>query len=125
VLTLQADGRPIAARLDLELGGRNAMLKHAIDPEFSAYGPGHLIHHRAFEDGIARGVDEFDFLRGDDEYKRRWANRERHLEAVTLTRRGPAGRLARPRVRLARRLDRRRPHRAGDSFAPSGVHMVR
>jgi CelD/BcsL family acetyltransferase involved in cellulose biosynthesis len=108
LLTLRADGRPIATRLDLEFGGRNYMLKHAIDPEFAAYSPGHLTHHRALEDGLARGVDEFDFLRGDDEYKRRWANRERHLVAVTLYRRGPAGRLARPRVRLARRLDRGR-----------------
>jgi CelD/BcsL family acetyltransferase involved in cellulose biosynthesis len=110
LLTLQADGRPIATRLDLELGGRNYMLKHAIDPDFGAFGPGHLAHHKAIEDGIARGIAEFDFLRGDDEYKHRWANRDRHLVAVTLSRRGAAGRRARAQVRMARRLERgRRP----------------
>jgi CelD/BcsL family acetyltransferase involved in cellulose biosynthesis len=108
LLTLRANGRPIATRLDLEFGGRNYMLKHAIDPDFTAFSPGHLTHHRVFEDGIARGIDEFDFLRGDDEYKRRWTNRERHLVAVTLSRHGPAGRRARRRARLARRIDRGR-----------------
>jgi CelD/BcsL family acetyltransferase involved in cellulose biosynthesis len=109
LLTLTADGRPISSRLDLEYAGHSYMLKNAIDPDFAAFSPGHLTHHRALEDGIARGLRELDFLRGDDGYKRRWTNRERHLVAITLSRPGRAGHRDRARARLARRLDRHRP----------------
>lgn len=104
LLSLTADGRPIAVRLDFEYSGRLYMLKHAIDPEFTQFGPGHLTHHRIFEDGLANGIVEFDFLRGDNRYKRSWSNCERHLVAVTLTRTGLAGRIATNRARIARRL---------------------
>jgi CelD/BcsL family acetyltransferase involved in cellulose biosynthesis len=106
LLTLLADGHPVATRLDFEFGGRIFMLKNAIDPAFSEYGPGHITHHQVFEDGLARGVTQFDFLRGDHPYKRRWSNRERHLVTVTLSRSGLRGSLATARSRVTRR---RRP----------------
>jgi CelD/BcsL family acetyltransferase involved in cellulose biosynthesis len=106
LLTLTADGDPVAVRLDFEMAGRVYMLKNAIDPHFNAFGPGHITHARVLEDGMARGVTEFDFLRGDHEYKRKWANGERHLVALTLTRPGVLGRMAEGRARIARRLAR-------------------
>ena len=106
LMTLTADGQPIAVRLDFEFAGRVYMLKNAIDPAFNAFGPGHITHARAFEDGIARGIAEFDFLRGDHPYKRRWSNGERHLVALNLQRPGLAGNLAMHRTRVARRLAR-------------------
>lgn len=108
LLTLTADGEPVAVRLDFEFAGRVYMLKNAIDPAYNAFGPGHITHARAFEDGIARGVGEFDFLRGDHPYKRRWSNGERHLVALNLQRPGLAGELAKQRSRVAGRLARSR-----------------
>ena len=104
MLTLTADGKPVAVRLDFEYAKRVYMLKNAIDPEFSAFGPGHITHARVLEEGMARGVEEFDFLRGDHDYKRRWSNGERHLLAVNLRRPGLVGELARQRSRVAGRL---------------------
>jgi CelD/BcsL family acetyltransferase involved in cellulose biosynthesis len=106
LLTLTADGQPAAVRLDFDFAGRVYMLKNAIDPHFNEFGPGHITHARVLEDGIAQGMTEFDFLRGDHPYKRRWANAERHLVALTLTRPGTLGKLAENRARVARRLSR-------------------
>jgi CelD/BcsL family acetyltransferase involved in cellulose biosynthesis len=107
LLTLTADGRTVSAELDFDFAGRVYMFKGAFDPSFGEYSPGQLTHYRVFEDGIARGVEEFDFMRGDHPYKRRWANADRALVSVTLTRPGLAGKLAAGRHRAARTLETR------------------
>jgi len=106
LLTLTADGQPVAVRLDFDFGGRVYMLKNAIDPHFNAFGPGHITHARVLEDGMAQGMTEFDFLRGDHPYKRRWSNGERHLVTLNLSRPGLRGKVAEQRARVARRLAR-------------------
>jgi CelD/BcsL family acetyltransferase involved in cellulose biosynthesis len=107
LLTLTADGRPVAAELDFEFARRVYMFKGAFDPAFGEFSPGQLTNYRVFEDGIERGVEEFDFMRGDHPYKRRWTNGDRSLVTVTLTRPGLAGRLAAGRHRAARTLETR------------------
>jgi CelD/BcsL family acetyltransferase involved in cellulose biosynthesis len=107
LLTLTADGHTVAAELDFDFAGRVYMFKGAFDPAYGEYSPGQLAHYRVFEDGIARGVEEFDFMRGDHPYKRRWANGDRALVTVTLTRPGLAGKLAAGRHRAARTLETR------------------
>ncbi|MEX0666247.1 MAG: GNAT family N-acetyltransferase [Acidimicrobiia bacterium] len=107
LLSLNAGQRPIAVELDLEYRARLYNLKVAFDPEFAEYGPGWLLRKRAIEDALQRDVTEYDFMRGGQEYKRRWANGERTLVAATLTRAGPAGRRDRQRLRVVRSLQRR------------------
>jgi CelD/BcsL family acetyltransferase involved in cellulose biosynthesis len=112
LLSIEAAGKPVAVELDFVHENRVFLFKGAFDPEFAAFSPGQLLHHRVFEDGLADGVDVFDFCRGDALYKRRWANGERHLSTVMLSRPGLAGAVARQRFRatraLARRMDARR-----------------
>ena len=43
-----------------------------IDPEFAALSPGTLVIGTAIESAIREGCGEFDFLRGDEEYKYFW-----------------------------------------------------
>ncbi|MEX0666249.1 MAG: GNAT family N-acetyltransferase [Acidimicrobiia bacterium] len=107
LLTLSADGRPIAVELDLEYRSRLYMLKGAFDPDYGEFSPGQLVNHRAIADALQRGITEVDFMRGGQEYKRRWANGERTLLAAMLSRRGVPGRLDRGRTRAARSLRRR------------------
>jgi CelD/BcsL family acetyltransferase involved in cellulose biosynthesis len=107
LLSIEADGTPVAVELDLVHGNRVFLFKGAFDPEFSAFSPGQLLHHKVFEDGLAAGVEVFDFCRGDAQYKRRWANGERHLSTITLSRPGLAGAAARQRFRATRALERR------------------
>jgi CelD/BcsL family acetyltransferase involved in cellulose biosynthesis len=107
LLSIEAGGRPVAVELDLVHENRVFLFKGAFDPEFSDFSPGQLLHHRVFEDGLADGIDVFDFCRGDAQYKRRWANGERHLSTVMLSRPGLAGAVARQRFRATRALERR------------------
>jgi GNAT acetyltransferase-like protein len=102
LITLTADGTTVAADLDFELGGRLWMFKGAIHPDYTEFSPGQLVTYRTFEDGMERGVEEIDFMRGDHPYKRRWTNAERRLATVTLTRPGLRGRLALTRYRASR-----------------------
>jgi CelD/BcsL family acetyltransferase involved in cellulose biosynthesis len=119
LLTLTADGRPVAAELDFELHGRLFMFKGAIDPDFAPFSPGQLLHHRTFSDGMADGVGVFDFGRGDQDYKRRWATGERHLVTTTVIRAGAAGRLAARRLRAARAVELRLRRDAAPAAPPA------
>ena len=107
LLTLTADGRPVAAELDFEYQRRMFMFKGAFDPDFGAFSPGQLLHHRVIEDGLESGLEVVDWGRGDQLYKRRWANGERTQVTVTVTRSGLGGRLAAQRLRATRALERR------------------
>jgi hypothetical protein len=120
LLTLTADGRPVAAELDFQYRDRIFMFKGAFDPEFSPFSPGQLLHHRVFEDALAAGVEVVDFGRGDQLYKRRWANGERHQVTLTVTASGLAGRLAAQRLRATRALERRLRGGGGSSDPASG-----
>ena len=108
LLSVEAGGRPVGVELDLVRGRRLFLFKGAFDPEYGPFSPGQLLHHRVFEEGLAEGVEIFDFCRGDAHYKRRWTNGERHLATVTLSRPGLAGAVARQRFRVARAVARRR-----------------
>jgi CelD/BcsL family acetyltransferase involved in cellulose biosynthesis len=117
LLSLEAGGNPVAVVLNFLHGNRVFLFKGAFDPEYAAFSPGQLMHYKVFEDGLADDVVVFDFCRGDAAYKRRWANGERHLATITLSRTGLAGALARQRFRVgrtvARRLAARRARRNG------------
>ena len=102
LLSIEADGTPVAVELDFIHENRVFLFKGAFDPEYAAFSPGQLLHHKVFEDGLADGVDVFDFCRGDAQYKRRWATGERHLSTVTLSRPGLSGAVARQRFRVNR-----------------------
>lgn len=47
------------------------------DPKFSQWRPGFVLLAMVVQDLIDRGVRRFDFLRGDEEYKRHWASKDR------------------------------------------------
>lgn len=107
LLSVEAGGKPVAVELDFVQDDRVFLFKGAFDPEFSAFSPGQLLHHRVFEDGLAAGVQVFDFCRGGADYKRRWTNGEQRLLTVLLTRPGLTGAVARQRYRVARSVGAR------------------
>lgn len=123
LLTITVDGHPVSADLNLVHQGRLVMLKGAMDPSFAAFSPGQLSLHRTFTDGMADGVAVFDFGRGDQDYKLRWATGERHLVTTTLTRPGLGGRLALTRLRAARAAELRweRTMRRTDGASSKGT----
>jgi CelD/BcsL family acetyltransferase involved in cellulose biosynthesis len=100
-----ADKVAIAGWFGFECDGAYLGMSTAFDPAFASFGPGHLIVGLLLEELVARGVHEFDFLRGADQHKDKWANVHRTVGYWTLRRRGHIGhRLLWLALRRRRRL---------------------
>jgi CelD/BcsL family acetyltransferase involved in cellulose biosynthesis len=54
-------------------------------PEYSARRVGTLLTGKVIEWGLAQGLEEYDFLGGDSDYKRRWATDERVMVNLTAS----------------------------------------
>jgi CelD/BcsL family acetyltransferase involved in cellulose biosynthesis len=63
----------IAAVYGLEMGGRFFYYQSGYDPAWSARSPGVVLVGRTVEDAYARGLTDYDFLRGTEAYKMDWA----------------------------------------------------
>lgn len=69
---LDADGAPIAVIMCVRAADSVAFYTTGYDQAWSKYGPGRRIMARAVRAAIEEGATEFDFLRGDEPYKRSW-----------------------------------------------------
>jgi CelD/BcsL family acetyltransferase involved in cellulose biosynthesis len=105
VSLLTADGVPISGVLGFEVGRRYHYHKPGFDPAFSKFAPGNLLVGEILDFALAEGLDEFNFGRGGATYKYSWADRERNLTSVWITRSRLRGRLQRSIV-YRNRLDR-------------------
>ena len=76
LIFLRLSDRPIAFHLALEDGGVYFPLKGGFDPAFAAYSPGKLMIHATLERAFAVGLERYEFLGDNDDYKRRWATEE-------------------------------------------------
>jgi CelD/BcsL family acetyltransferase involved in cellulose biosynthesis len=74
---LTANDEPISAALCFEYNRTLYYYHPGFDPEYSKYGVGNLLIMRLIQDAIQRGMDEFDFLRGDEAYKNDWTSLSR------------------------------------------------
>lgn len=63
------------------------------DPDFDRYSLGFLLCVNAMRAAIEDGMSEFRLLRGDEQYKNRFANADRPVRSVALAS-GARGRLA-------------------------------
>jgi ribosomal protein S18 acetylase RimI-like enzyme len=80
---LHADGAPRAALYGFRSSRRFAFYQSGTDPAYRARSVGTVLLCAALEDAFHEGRDEFDFLRGDEPYKRRFANAQRLVYRVT------------------------------------------
>jgi CelD/BcsL family acetyltransferase involved in cellulose biosynthesis len=58
------------------------------DPEYAKYRPGHLAFKNIIKYGIEKKLKEFDFLRGNEEYKTRWRTVVRNNLEFRISKRG-------------------------------------
>jgi CelD/BcsL family acetyltransferase involved in cellulose biosynthesis len=77
ILTL--DDEPIAARYDFVYGSKVWCMQGGWDPARQDLNLGTLMTAEVISWAIAQELREYDFLGGEDHYKRRWADRERTL----------------------------------------------
>jgi CelD/BcsL family acetyltransferase involved in cellulose biosynthesis len=85
---LHVGGAAIAAVYGIEVGRRFFYYQSGYDPEWSARSPGLVLVGRTIEDAYARGLADYDFLRGTEPYKLEWASDRR--ETCTLRLRAPS-----------------------------------
>ena len=90
---LEVDGHPIAGLYNLRFAGSESFYQSGRDPRFDRYSPGLLLHAHAIRDAFESGCHEYRFLRGDEPYKRRFADHDPGLQSVGVAR-GGGGRLA-------------------------------
>jgi CelD/BcsL family acetyltransferase involved in cellulose biosynthesis len=79
---LDLDGRPIAYHLGFELDGRFTWYKPTFDIDWWDHSPGEVLLKSLFEYVQERSLDEFDFSRGDEAFKDRFANHVRHNQTL-------------------------------------------
>ncbi len=85
---LLVGGEVLAAVYGIEVGRRFYYYQSGWDPAWSARSPGAVLVGRTIEDAYARGLADYDFLRGTEPYKLDWAT-DRH-ETCTLRLRAPS-----------------------------------
>jgi CelD/BcsL family acetyltransferase involved in cellulose biosynthesis len=71
--TLRVGREAIASVYGLEVGRRFSYYQSGYDPAWSARSPGVVLVGRTVEDAYARGLTDYDFLRGTEAYKLDWA----------------------------------------------------
>lgn len=69
---LRFDGNLVGALYAMAVGPSYYYYQAGFDPNFSAISPGTLLVSRTIRQAIDEGKSGFDFLRGDEPYKRRW-----------------------------------------------------
>jgi CelD/BcsL family acetyltransferase involved in cellulose biosynthesis/lauroyl/myristoyl acyltransferase len=72
---VELDGRPVAAEVGLLGSDTLYFYQGGIDPERLSESPGSLSHAATIKGAIERGIRHYDFLRGDEPYKRLWLAR--------------------------------------------------
>ncbi|HRK20381.1 MAG TPA: GNAT family N-acetyltransferase [Fimbriimonadaceae bacterium] len=69
---LELEGKPVGAIYAMRKGGTCFFYQSGFDPAHSAISPGTLLVASTIRRAIEEGLSQFDFLRGDEPYKRRW-----------------------------------------------------
>ena len=92
--TLFAARRPVASVYGVVHGQRFNYYQSGYDPAWACKSVGLVLLARTVQDAFAEGLQEFDFLRGNEGYKADWSRGERWTIQVRLWR-GARGRAAR------------------------------
>ncbi|MGM0575117.1 MAG: GNAT family N-acetyltransferase [Myxococcota bacterium] len=101
--TVRVDGRSAAAWYGMAAGDTVYFYQSGRDPETPVKSLGSVLHGLMIRYTMERGFRRYDFLRGDEDYKDRWATRHRTTRVIRAYRPTPGGRFAAGLERLAER----------------------
>jgi hypothetical protein len=90
--TLDIDGEPAAAWYGFAIRDTVYFYQSGRDPRWERESVGLVLMGAMIRRAIERGYRRFEFLRGEDAYKRQWTRARRFTEQVTIIRRGWRGR---------------------------------
>lgn len=88
---LRLDGRPVAFQYAVEDCDRWYFLKGGIDAAFTRFAPGKLLVHAMIERACSTGLQTFEFLGADEEWKSDWQPAHRELLLQHTFGRTPVG----------------------------------
>ena len=83
---LRVGGKRISFSYLLQSRNRLYAVKIGYDPEFHAYSPGNMLLNLLLKDACASGIEEYDLLGGDDEWKFEWTKEKREHRWLFLFR---------------------------------------
>jgi hypothetical protein len=83
---LEIDGQKAAAALNFDYRNRLWGYNSGVDNRFLEYSPGWVLLAHTLQWAAEHGRSEFDFMRGDEEYKYRFGAFDRHVMRVQVTR---------------------------------------
>ena len=93
-LQLLSDGeRPVSAAYGFRYNGRFYFYQSGMDPDWSRWSVGTVLLTMLIKESFEGGLQEFDFLKGDEAYKVPWANAARQQVELAIHRRDMAGTL--------------------------------
>jgi CelD/BcsL family acetyltransferase involved in cellulose biosynthesis len=85
---LTFNDKPVSTVYSYEYNGKLYAYLCGFDPEYARYRPGHLAFKNLIKYGINKKLKEFDFLRGNEEYKTRWRTMIRNNFEFRIPKRG-------------------------------------
>lgn len=91
VCVLKAGNRPLAFSIAFLNGSTYHYYMAGYDPEFLRSSPGVLHLMRMIERAYSLGMKEFDFMKGDEDYKFQWSDGQRTLRTILIGRPGLVG----------------------------------
>ena len=84
IFSLSFDDREVAYLFCFHYNGTRYLYNAAYDLDYSNLSPGIVVTTYCLEDAISRGINRFDFLRGDETYKYRFGAQDHHLYSLTV-----------------------------------------
>lgn len=105
LILLRVDDEHVAAELTFLFGGTCYLYNLCHDPAWRGENVGTILQWEGIRHAILAGCHEYDFLRGDEEYKARWGSEPRRHVRIRLIR--PSTKLS--LIRAAAHLVRSRP----------------
>ncbi|HEY6771847.1 MAG TPA: GNAT family N-acetyltransferase [Solirubrobacterales bacterium] len=111
LFVMEVDGAPIAALYGWSIGGRWSYYQAGFDPAWSRQSPGFLLLAETIRAAIEEGATEYDMLRGDEAFKRRFATSSRAVRTILLAPRGHQAHINAAAVDRLRRAWRTLPAR--------------
>jgi hypothetical protein len=84
---LTANDEPIAGELCFEYNGVMHSGLTGFDPDFDRYSVGNLLTNHLIEKCIQKGIKEFDFMKGGEQYKLHWDTKYRRNTNIRIVNR--------------------------------------
>jgi len=83
---LEIEGKKAASYFCFDYGNKILVYNSGFDPQFSQYSPGWVLLGNLLQWAIENGRSEFDFMRGDEDYKYRFGATDRRVVCAILQR---------------------------------------